>query len=264
MSLLSLSPLLSSLFITYANEVAALEPGSIAPSPESEEWKALQNFVAVLREENEQLKSENRDVVLKLEAAEASQEAFRSQILSLKEANTAQQDEIKSLWRELLEVKSQYDQLTTDSTAEKTAHKIRISDLEAQRVELKQTVVEQQIKISKLERQVPEDCPPPVPARQHPLLPARPRDSLTPSETTVVPRLRTPSPEGIEAVPSSSLTPTPTHEEDVPTLLPGPNERPRPQNLRGPPLPVVLKPQPQSNQKKSSHGGWLKALNDSF
>ena len=130
MSLLSLSPLLSSLFITYANKVAALESGSIAPSPESEEWKALQNSVATLRGENEKLKSENRDVVLKSEAVGASQEAFRSQISSLKEANAAQQEEIKSLWRELLEVKSQYGQLMTDSTAEKTAHKIRISDLE--------------------------------------------------------------------------------------------------------------------------------------
>lgn len=264
MSLLSLSPLLSSLFITYANKVAALESGSTVPSPESEEWKVLQSSITMLREENEKLRSGNRDVVLKSEAAEASQEAFHSQILSLKKENAAQQDEIKSLQRELHEVKSQYDQLATDSTAEKTAHKIRISDLEAQRVELKQTVVEQQVKISKLERQLPEDGPPPVPARQHPPPPTRPRDSLTSSETTVGPRLRTPSPERIETAQNLSLTSAPIREEDVSTSLPGPNERLRPQTLRGSPLPVAPKPQPQSLQRKFSHGKWLKALNDSF
>ncbi|KAF9645580.1 hypothetical protein BDM02DRAFT_3119982 [Thelephora ganbajun] len=126
-SLLSLSPLLSSLFVSYANRAAALESASTTPSLESEEWKVLQSDIAALREENEKLRFENHELVVKLVAAEASQKASRS------------------------EAKDTYDQLIMGSNAEKTVHQVQISDHE--RAELKEAVVEQQTKISKLERQ---------------------------------------------------------------------------------------------------------------
>jgi len=155
MSLLSLSPLLSSLFISYANRAAALESAAATPSPESEEWKGLQTVITTLREENEKLKLENHEVAGKLESAEASQEAFRSQVTNLKEVNTTQQDDIKVLRAELVEAKGHHDRLIVDSNAERAALQIQVLDLEAQRGELKETVVEQQIKISKLERRGP-------------------------------------------------------------------------------------------------------------
>jgi chromosome segregation ATPase len=129
-SLLTLSPLLSSLFISYANRAAALESASATPSPECEEWKSLQTNIAMLREENEKLKLENREMAGGLEAAEASQEAFRSQVLSLKEVNTTQQDNIKSLRAELVEARDKYDRLVMDSNAERAAFQIRALDLE--------------------------------------------------------------------------------------------------------------------------------------
>lgn len=124
MSLLSLSPLLSSLFISYANKAAAHDSACTAPTPESEEWKALQNSINTLRWENEKLQSENRELLLKLEAAGGPQ------ISRLKESNTTQQDEIESLRKELVEAKDLYDRLAADSGTEKATHKIRISDLE--------------------------------------------------------------------------------------------------------------------------------------
>lgn len=130
MSLLSLSPLLSSLFVSYANRVAALESASATPSPESEEWKALQTTVTALREENEKLRLEAREIAEKLEVAGASQEAFRSQIASLKEVNTTQQDDIKSVRAELSEAKDKYDRLKVDSDAEKAALEAQVLDLE--------------------------------------------------------------------------------------------------------------------------------------
>jgi len=153
MSLLSLSPLLASLFVSYANQVAALESASATPSPESEEWKALQNTIDALQDEIKKLKSENVEVTEGLEGAEASREAFRSQVSSLKEVNATQQDDIKSLRAELAEAKDKYDRLLVDSNAEKAALQVQVLDLETQRAELKETVVEQQIKISKVERQ---------------------------------------------------------------------------------------------------------------
>lgn len=130
MSLLSLSPLLSSLFVSYANRVAALESASATPSPESEEWKALQTTVTALREENEKLRLEAREIAEKLEVAGASQEAFRSQIASLKEVNTTQQDDIKFVRAELSEAKDKYNRLKVDSDTEKAALEAQVLDLE--------------------------------------------------------------------------------------------------------------------------------------
>jgi len=130
MSLLTLSPLLSSLFISYADRAAALEAASASPSPESEEWKALQATIVTLQEEIEKLKSENLDMTGRLEASAASHEAFRSQVSSLKDANVAQQDDIKSLRAKLVEAKDKYDRLIIDSNAERAALQIQVLDLE--------------------------------------------------------------------------------------------------------------------------------------
>jgi len=125
-TLLSSSPLLASLFVSYANQATALESASATPSPESEEWKDLQNTIATLEEEIKKLKSENFELTKGLELAEA----FRSQVLSLKAVNATQQDEVESLRVEFAEVKEKYDRLMVDSNAEKAALQIRVLDLE--------------------------------------------------------------------------------------------------------------------------------------
>ena len=130
MSLLSSSPLLSSLFISYATRISALESSSPAPPLDDEERKALQSSIIALKKVNEKLELEHSKVVRKLEAGNASQEAFRSQMSFLEDANATQREENKTLRRELVEVKCLYDQFVTDSNAEKTAHRVRIMDLE--------------------------------------------------------------------------------------------------------------------------------------
>ena len=110
-ALLSSSPLLTSLFVSYANQAAALESASATPSPGSEEWKGLQNTIVPLQKEIGKLESENLEVTEGLEAAEASREAFRSQVSSLKEVNATQENDIESLRAELVEAKERYDRL---------------------------------------------------------------------------------------------------------------------------------------------------------
>lgn len=129
MFLLSLSPLLSSLFVSYANRAASHESTSSTPL-ESEEWKILQNSITTLREENEKLQSENREIFQKLEAAQASQEGSRSHISSLGQVNAAQQNEISSLRKELVESKDLYERVMKDCNAEKAAYQTRISGIE--------------------------------------------------------------------------------------------------------------------------------------
>lgn len=66
----------------------------------------------------------------KLELAAASQGAFLSQVLSLKEINATQQDDIKALRAELAETKEEYDQFGANSNAERAALQIQVFDLE--------------------------------------------------------------------------------------------------------------------------------------
>ena len=129
MGLLSLSPLLSSLFVSYANRAAALESASATPSLDGEERKALQDSIVALREENERLRLENLEMAGELKATAASQEAFRSQVSSLKEANTTKQEDINVLREELVEAKGKCDRLILDSDAERAALRIQVLDL---------------------------------------------------------------------------------------------------------------------------------------
>ena len=126
--LLSSSPLLASLFVSYANQAAALE--SVSPSTESEEWKTLEDTISSLQEEIGKLKPENVEIKERLKAATASQEALRSRVLDLEEANTAQRDEIKSLRAELLEGGGKFNQLVVNSNTERATLQAQISNLE--------------------------------------------------------------------------------------------------------------------------------------
>lgn len=128
MALLSSSPLLASLFVSYANQAAVFETASTAPPPD--ELRTLENSVLVLQEDIDRLKPENLDMKERLEKAAASLEAFRSQVASLKEVNVAQQGDIKSLQAELTESKHAYDLLSKHSNAEGEDLRSTISKLE--------------------------------------------------------------------------------------------------------------------------------------
>lgn len=130
MFLLSLSPLLSSLFVSYANRTTSLRSASSTLSLESDKWKTFQKSITALREENEKLRSENRDIVLKLEAAQASQHGFRLHISSLEQVKAARQSEIDYLRKELVESKDLYERVIRDCNAEKAAHQTRSSGIE--------------------------------------------------------------------------------------------------------------------------------------
>jgi molecular chaperone GrpE (heat shock protein) len=127
MALLSSSPLLASLFVSYANQAAALEAST--PSIESGEWKTLENTVIRLQNEINQLKPENLEMTERLTAAAASLEAFRFQVSSLKEVNTAQQLDIGSLRTELLELKDKYNRLVENSGVERDTLQSEVSVL---------------------------------------------------------------------------------------------------------------------------------------
>ena len=136
MALLSSSPLLASLFVSYANQAAILE--SSTPPAESEEWKALENTISALQEENDKLKPENFRMSEELTVAAASLEAFRSQVSSLRDVNVARGRDIDSLRTELLESKEKHDRLLENSNAERTALQGLVSDLQ---VCLKQSLI---------------------------------------------------------------------------------------------------------------------------
>jgi predicted RNase H-like nuclease (RuvC/YqgF family) len=128
-SLLSSSPLLASLFVSYANKAAALDSATATPTSESDEWKTLENTIATLQEEVDRLKPENFEMAKSLEAVAASQEAFRSQVSTLKEVNATQLGDIKTLRTELFEARRRHDQLLVGSNSERETFQTRISEL---------------------------------------------------------------------------------------------------------------------------------------
>lgn len=121
MALLSLSPLLAGLFVSYANRAAAFGTTPATPSPEQ---NGLQDTITMLQGEIKKLQSDIHKV------AEALGRAEGPQILPLRQVNTIQEDSINSLRAELIETKNKYDRLMVDSNAEETALRYQILDLE--------------------------------------------------------------------------------------------------------------------------------------
>ena len=129
--LLSLSPLFSSLFISYANRTAALELATSTPSHERKDRKTLQATVAALREKNDELESENHDMAGKSEAAAGSQEAFRTLVAALKEDVEDRQNGLRTLKEQYAEGNGRYSRLVIESAAEKAVFQAQVLDLEA-------------------------------------------------------------------------------------------------------------------------------------
>jgi len=86
MSLLAASPLLSSLFLTYASRATALD-GPPAPSPVDVEWTEMKTLNTRLQEEVTLLRAQLDKETDRAKMAEDCVEALRAQLSSVKDAN---------------------------------------------------------------------------------------------------------------------------------------------------------------------------------
>ena len=86
MSLLAASPLLSSLFLTYANRAATLD-GPPTPSPIDLEWTEMKALNTRLQEEVASLRDQLNKETDRAKTAEDCVEALRAQLSSIKNAN---------------------------------------------------------------------------------------------------------------------------------------------------------------------------------
>ena len=86
MSLLAASPLLSSLFLTYANRAATLD-GPSAPSPIDTEWMEMKSLNNRLQEEVMSLRAQLDKEMDRAKTAEDCVEALRVQLSSVKDVN---------------------------------------------------------------------------------------------------------------------------------------------------------------------------------
>ena len=86
MSLLSASPLLSSLFLTYAKRAATLD-GPPTPSPIDTEWTEMKTMNARLQGEVAALQAQLNKETDRAKMAEDCVEALRAQLSSVKCAN---------------------------------------------------------------------------------------------------------------------------------------------------------------------------------
>ena len=86
MSLLAASPLLSSLFLTYANRAATLN-GPPTPSPVDIEWTEMKTLNDHLQEEVASLRAQLNKETDRTKTAEDCVEALRAQLAFVKDAN---------------------------------------------------------------------------------------------------------------------------------------------------------------------------------
>ena len=93
MSLLAANPLLSSLFLTYANRAAALD-GPPTSSPIDREWSEMKALNSRLQEEVASLRAQLEKETDRAKTAEDWVEAFRAQIASLRDANRDLEEEM--------------------------------------------------------------------------------------------------------------------------------------------------------------------------
>ena len=107
MSLLAASPLLSSLFLTYANRAAALD-GPSAPSPIDIEWSEMKTMNSRLQEEVALLRAQLNEETERAKAAEDCVEALRAQLSSVKSTNLDLEAAVSGERKRLEVVTSEY------------------------------------------------------------------------------------------------------------------------------------------------------------
>ena len=95
MSLLAASPLLSSLFLTYANRAAALD-GPPTPTPIDREWSEMKALNTRLQEEISSLRAQLEKETDRAKVAEDCVEALRTQVSSFKDANYNLETEVSN------------------------------------------------------------------------------------------------------------------------------------------------------------------------
>jgi len=184
MSLLSASPLLSSLFLTYANRAAALD-GPAAPSPIDVEWTEMKTLNNRLQEEVASLRDQLNKEVDRAKVAEDCVEALRAQLSSVKCANRDLETEVSDERAKLDAITSEYltyKKETKNIIAElrNTVDKEAVScpnssgrDLltpqQGARAALSQVIAEQQISLARLKEQNESPCPPPSAVKESPI-----------------------------------------------------------------------------------------------
>jgi len=163
MSLLSASPLLSSLFLTYANRAATLD-GPAAPSPIDVEWMEMKTLNNRLQEEVALLRDQLNKETDRAKVAEDCVEALRAQLSSVKCTN-------RDLETEALDERSKLDAITSEYMTYKKEAKDTIAELRktvdkeaSARAALSQVIADQQTSLAQLKGQSvnPSPDPPPV------------------------------------------------------------------------------------------------------
>ena len=125
MSLLSASPLLSSLFLTYAKRAATLD-GPPSPSPIDTEWKEMKTMNARLQGEIASLRVQLNKETDRAKMAEDCVEALRAQLSTVKCANRDLETTVSDGRTELEEIASEYAEhkKETDDTIAELRHAV--------------------------------------------------------------------------------------------------------------------------------------------
>jgi len=158
MSLLAASPLLSSLFLAYANKAATFD-GPAAPSPVDLEWTEMKALNNRLQEEVASLRAQLDKETDRAKTAEDCVGALRAQLYSVKEVNYDLETTVSKERARLDAMTSEYTK-HKEETADTIAELRDTVDKEAgARAALSQVIADQQITLVQLKEK--NECPSP-------------------------------------------------------------------------------------------------------
>lgn len=161
MSLLAASPLLSSLFLTYANKAAALD-GPQAPSPIDVEWTEMKALNNRLQEEVASLRAQLGKETDRAKLAEDCVEALRVQLSSVKDASGDFEMALSHERFMLDNTTSEYAKYKKDATDTIAELRTTMGKEAAARAALSQVIADQQTALAKLKEEnewAPKECP---------------------------------------------------------------------------------------------------------
>jgi len=167
MSLLAASPLLSSLFLTYANRAATLD-GPPNPSPIDLEWTEMKSQNNHLQEEVVFLRAQLAKETERAKTAEDCVDALRSQLSSVKDANNDLDMALSREHARFETITSQYEEHKKKTGDTITELRNTVDKEAGARAALSQVIADQQITLAQLKEQNGSPSPSPATIKERP------------------------------------------------------------------------------------------------
>jgi len=177
MSLLAASPLLSNLFLTYANKAATLD-GPSAPSPIDLEWTEMKAVNGRLQEEVASLRALLEKETERAKVAEDCVGALRAQVSSFRDTNGELEKAVTEEGDRADEISFEFAKYKRDTAGTITELRETAEKEAGARAALSQVIADQQVSLAQFKVMIAGPYPDPTPARERPVAREQMKNSI--------------------------------------------------------------------------------------